>query len=146
MLGEEKVMLLGIPAIITPELLKILAEMGHSDEIVLADRNFPSASHARHLIRCDGCTIEQMLEAILPLFPLDYAVDNAYGMISPPDYPNIAVERYEALIKELSPHNKGVVRLSKPDFYARSEKSYAIITTGDTRRFANLILRKGIVE
>ncbi|MDR3309290.1 MAG: L-fucose mutarotase, partial [Tannerella sp.] len=68
-------MLKGIDPIISPELLKILAEMGHGDEIVFGDSNFPAASHAQRLVRADGHSITALLDAILPLFPLDYAVD-----------------------------------------------------------------------
>lgn len=72
----------GISGLITPDLIKILMEMGHSDEIVIADGNFPAASHARRLVRCDGHGIPELLEAILPLFPLDVYVDRPVSLMA----------------------------------------------------------------
>lgn len=75
-------MLKGIPSILSPELLKVLMEMGHSDEIVIADRNFPSASHSKKLIRCDGHGIPELLTAILQLYPLDSYVDKPVALMA----------------------------------------------------------------
>ena len=75
-------MLKNIPPIIAPELMKILMEMGHGDEIVLADGNFPAASVAQRLVRCDGHGVPELLEAILKLFPLDVYVDRPVGLMS----------------------------------------------------------------
>lgn len=75
-------MLKGISSLLSPELLKILMEMGHSDEIVLADGNFPAASHAQRLVRCDGHGIPELLDAILPLFPLDVYVDRPVALMA----------------------------------------------------------------
>src|SRR5690606_7324216 len=74
-------MLLGIPNILSPDLVKILMEMGHGDEIVFADANFPAASHAQRLVRCDGHAIPDLLEAVLQLFPLDPYVDKPAALM-----------------------------------------------------------------
>ena len=75
-------MLKGIPSIISPDLMKVLMEMGHGDEIVLADGNFPSASHAQRLIRCDGHGVPELLTAIMQFFPLDTYVDNPVSLMA----------------------------------------------------------------
>lgn len=132
---------------ISPSLLKILSEMGHGDEIVFGDGNFPAATHARRLVRADGLRITALLDAILPLFPLDYAVD--YSMVLMkyrPDMEEPAVwSRYRELI-ESQPHgDKPASILAKPEFYERASKAYCIVATGESEGFANVIIRKGTI-
>lgn len=135
-----------IPRLLSPELMKTIMEMGHGDEIVLADANFPAASYGRRVIYCCGSTMPEILDALLRFFPLDravefpvYSMDVAEGMERPPifeEYRSV-IDRYESL-PELG-------FLSRFDFYERASRAHAIIVTGECRRFSNLILKKGIV-
>lgn len=142
-------MLKGIPGILSPELVKVLMEMGHGDEIVFGDRNFPSASNANRLIRYDGIRVKPLLEEVLKLFPLDYLKEPVTLMEIPKDsdykgdvsieYKNIAQSATEDFAIELNFEKR-------QDFYDRAAKAYAIVATGETERFANIIIRKGIMK
>ena len=139
-------MLKGINPLLSPDLLKVLMEMGHGDEIVLGDANLPAASHAQRLIRADGHGIPALLDAILPLFPLDYAVDftavlMAFRGDSEPD----VWRRYRELLAAYPDGNKPFLTLNKPEFYERATKAYCVVATGESERFANLIIRKGVI-
>jgi L-fucose mutarotase len=140
-------MLKGINKLISPELLKVLMEMGHGDEIVFGDANFPAASHANHLIRADGHTIIDLLDAILPLFPLDYAVDYSAVMM---EYNGgrepVIWNRYEEVLTKYPDGNKMFIRLPKPEFYERAKKAYCVVATSESEGFANLIIRKGVIK
>ena len=142
-------MLKGIPSIISPELLKVLMEMGHGDEIVFADGNFPAASHANKLIRCDGHTVTEMLEAILPLFPIDTyseAPVTLMGVVPGDTVEPTIWDEYEATIKK---HNDGkeptIKFIDRFEFYDRAKNAYAIVATSEKALYANLILKKGVV-
>lgn len=143
-------MLRGIPGFLPPELLKWMMEMGHGDEIALADRNFPAVSKARRLVRCDGITIVPLLEAIVPLLPLDEAMDFNTVLMKVPEALGGPVpqvwESYHRVLENSPDHCTEPLLLEKPEFYARSESAFAVVITGETARFANLILRKGIVR
>ena len=142
-------MLKGIPSIISPYLMKTMMEMGHEDEIVLADGNFPASSCAKRLIRCDGHSITDILDALLKFLPLDYAVQypaivmavpqgNPYQPVVRDGYLSI-ISKYEASVKEFE-------LLDRFSFYERAKKAYAIVATGESARFANIILVKGFVR
>jgi len=138
-------MLKGISNLLSPELLKIMMEMGHGDELVLGDGNFPAASHAQRLVRADGHPIPAMLDAILPLFPLDYAVDfTAVLMDSRNNEPAIWTI-YKEKLASYPDGNKQFLALPKPEFYERAKKAYCIVATSESERFANIIIRKGII-
>ncbi|MDR2627108.1 MAG: L-fucose mutarotase [Dysgonamonadaceae bacterium] len=140
-------MLKGINKLISPELLKVLMEMGHGDEIVFGDSNFPAVSHAQRLVRADGLSITGLLEAILPLFPLDYAVDYSIVLMEyKSDKEPVVWTRYKELIKSQPEGDKSLLILSKPEFYARAHKAFCVVATGENEGFANLILRKGVVR
>ncbi|MDR3142617.1 MAG: hypothetical protein LBU37_12970 [Tannerellaceae bacterium] len=140
-------MLKGINRLISPELLKVLMEMGHGDEIVFGDANFPAASHARHLVRADGHTITDLLDAILPLFPLDYAVDySAVLMECNSEREPVIWNRYEEILTNYPDGNKMLVRLSKTEFYERAGKACCVVATSESEGFANLIIRKGVIK
>ncbi|MDR0560994.1 MAG: L-fucose mutarotase [Prevotellaceae bacterium] len=140
-------MLKGISPLISPELLKILAEMGHGDEIVFGDSNFPAASHAQRLVRADGQSIVALLEAILPLFPLDYAVDySAALMVYRGDAEPKVWSRYRNILCAYPDGDKTLLTLQKPDFYERAKKAYAVVATSESEGFANIIIRKGVVR
>jgi L-fucose mutarotase len=140
-------MLKGINPLISPELLKILSEMGHGDEIAFGDSNFPAASHAQRIVRADGHSITALLEAILPLFPLDYAVDDsAVLMAYSGDTEPKVWKRYREILGAYPDGNKTFLALRKPDFYERAKKSYCVVATSEPESFANLIIRKGVIR
>ena len=140
-------MLKHIPANLSPDLVKALMEMGHGDEIVIADGNFPSASHAHQLIRQDGQSIPTVLTSILELFPLDTFVENPITyMATPKGEPEPAIwERYAEILLESDNEPTAVEKVSRFEFYERAKKSYAIIATSETELYANVILKKGVI-
>ena len=139
-------MLKGIPTIISPELMKVLMEMGHGDELVLADGNYPAASNALRLVRADGHGVPELLEAILKFFPLDYYVEKPVALMDvvPGDtYKPPLWQRYKAIVRK---HDKRPFEyIPRFDFYERAKKAYAIVATGERARYANVILKKGVV-
>jgi len=142
-------MLNGIPAILSPELLKILMEMGHGDELVIADGNFPAASLARRLVRSDGNSATRLLEAILKFFPLDPYVDHPVALMEvvPGDTYKPAIwEKYKKIIQRTSNKNKSVETIERFEFYERAKTAYAVIATSETALYANILLKKGVVK
>ena len=122
--------------------------MGHGDEIVIADRGFPAASNANILLRYDGHSIPDLLDAILSLFPLDQTENPVHLMEIPAEidlYPENWA-KYRSIIDMYNDRHIEFQFLCKPDFYTRSRMAYAIIATGDKGRFSNIILRKGIFD
>ena len=141
-------MLKGIPSILSPELLKVLMEMGHGDEIVIADGNFPAASIAQRLVRCDGHRIPKLLDAILKFFPLDSYVKKPIALMEvvPGDNVNPVIwEEYKRIINKYEPDNDDIEYMERFVFYERAKKAYAIIATGEQALYANIILKKGVV-
>ncbi len=141
-------MLKGIDPIISPELLKIIMEMGHGDELVIGDGNFPAASNAQRLVRLDGHGVCEILDALLKLYPLDTYVDAPVGLMAvvPGDtVVPVIWEDYKRIIKEREgDHN--IEMIERFEFYDRAKKAYAIIATGETALYANIILKKGVVK
>ena len=139
-------MLKGIPKVLSPELLKILMEMGHGDEIVLADANFPAASCAQRLVRCDGITATELLSAIMQLYPLDHFEKfpvKLMAVVPGDDYTPTIWEEFEEIIEKSD--TVEFEHLERFDFYKSARNAYAIVATGESRRYANIILRKGII-
>ena len=144
-------MLKNIPPILSPELLKVLCEMGHSDRIVIADGNFPAESMGRDckVIRCDGHGVPELLDAILTLFPLDTYVDHPVTLMQvmegdPAETP--IWDEYKAIIAKHDERGAGAVgELERFAFYEEAKTSYAIIATGETAIYANVMLQKGVV-
>ncbi len=139
-------MLKDIPAILSPELLKTLAEMGHGDELVLADGNFPAAALAQRLVRADGHGIPALLEAILELFPLDAYVDCAVALMDNED-PGRRPPVWEEYSKSILRHegDRKVELVERFAFYERAKTAYAIVATGESALYANIIIKKGVV-
>lgn len=139
-------MLKGIPSILSPELLKILMEMGHGDEIIIADGNFPAASHAQRLVRCDGHGVPEVLEAVLKLLPLDQYVEKPVALMDvvPGDTVVPIWEEYKAEIAKYG--NVEIEFMERFAFYERAKKAYAIVATGESAQYANVILKKGVVK
>ena len=131
-------MLKGIPSVLSPELLKILMEMGHGDEIVIADGNFPSAAIAQRLIRL----------AVMKFFPLDTYTPEPIGLMAVvpgDDVKPVIWEDYKSVINKYEPENCKIEFIERFDFYERAKKSYAVIATGETAIYANILLKKGVV-
>ena len=143
-------MLKGIPKILSPELLKVLCEMGHGDEIVIADANFPSANYGKRLIRVDGISGTAMLDAILKVFPLDTYSDSNMILMQLMDCdvgkvnPTIWSE-YKTIAKK-NDKNVKVGNIDRFDFYDRAKEAYAIIATGEEAIYANIIIKKGVIK
>lgn len=140
-------MLKGISPILSPELLKLLCEMGHGDEIVLADSNFPGVSIGRRLIRADGLPIKTLLEAILPLFVLDSYADPLIMMqVVAGDTLDPAVETdYMQVVQRYQPAAAAPVRVERNAFYERASHAFGVVMTGELRVYGNLILKKGVI-
>lgn len=138
-------MLKTISPLISPELLKILAEMGHGDEIIFSDAHFPAHSMGPQVIRADGLEISGLLAAIVPLFELDsYAPPLVMMAAVEGDTLDPAVEeRYRAALS--SPHPcPAIVRIDRYAFYARAQKAFAIVITGERAKYGNILLKKGV--
>ncbi|MGE8081261.1 L-fucose mutarotase [Peribacillus loiseleuriae] len=141
-------MLKGIPPIISPDLLKILSEMGHGDEIVLADSNFPAVSHAQRLIRADGHAIPALLEAILTLFPLDTYVEQPIALMAVEpgdDVDPIIWSQYQQIVNEKERKHISFEMIDRFSFYERAKNTYSIVATGERALYANMILKKGVI-
>ena len=140
-------MLKGISPLIGPELLYTIHRMGHGDEIVFADAHFPGDSLNSNIIRADGLKIADIIEAILPLFELDQYVDFPVSMMEvvKGDTYNTEVEKdYIDVISKTHPKIKYIDKIERFKFYEKSKKSFAVVMTGDTRKYGNIILKKGV--
>lgn len=140
-------MLLGISAQISPDLLKIICEMGHGDEIVLADANFPSAPMAQRLVRADGIEIPKLLSGILELFPLDQYDSRNFILMEKceGDEADVSVwSEYKNILNKYSPETQ-MSFMERFDYYERAKNAYAVVATGERRQYANIILKKGCV-
>lgn len=141
-------MLKGISPLISPELLKVLCEMGHGDEIILADANFPAESMEKRVIRADGIGAAELLRAILPLFPLDqYDESNFVLMAVVPGDPVTPViwDEYRAALQTYEPNAK-IQTIDRFDYYERAKKAYCIVATGEGAQYANILLKKGVIR
>ena len=144
-------MLKGIPKIISPELLKVLAEMGHSDTIVLADGNFPAESVGKNsiVIRADGHGVPELLRAILTLFPLDTYVKKPVTLMEVMSGDNDKTpiwDEYERIIASLDKRGCDLItRIDRFKFYEEASDAYAIVATGESALYANIMLKKGVV-
>jgi L-fucose mutarotase len=142
-------MLKNIPKNLSPELVKVLMEMGHGDEIVIADGNYPSASNARNLVRCDGLGVPELLESILKLLPLDTYVASSISFMAVADGDDtvpVIWETYQEIFTNAQVENAEIALLSRSDFYERGKKAYAIVATGEEAIYANILLKKGVVK
>jgi L-fucose mutarotase len=141
-------MLKGIPSILSPELLKVLMEMGHGDELVLADGNFPAASVAQRLVRSDGNGVPELLDAILRFFPLDPYVAQPVALMAvvPGDtYQPVIWDEYRRIVDRYEPGAQ-IERVERFAFYERARQAYVVIASSETALYANLILKKGVVK
>jgi L-fucose mutarotase len=142
-------MLKGISPVISPELIKILMEMGHGDELVIADGNFPAASIAQRLVRADGLGGTSLLDAILQVFPLDQYVEQPVALMAvvPGDpYKPTIWEEYRGVVQKHEPGFKDFEYVERFAFYERAKKAYAVLASSEMALYANLILKKGIIK
>lgn len=140
-------MLKGIAPCISPDLLLVLAEMGHGDELVITDAHFPGHSTGQRVLRADGVDVPTLLEGVLMLFPLD-TYDAPLYMMAPVEgdsYDPAVEPEYMAIVHRHEPWAPAPVKLERYDFYDRARDGYALIVTGDRRKYANVILKKGVV-
>lgn len=144
-------MLKGIPKILSPELLKVLCEMGHSDRLVIADGNFPAESIGKDaiVIRMDGHGACEVLEAILQLFPLDTYVEHPVNLmqVMPGDKVETPIwKSYEEIVEKADGRGAGAIgQIERFAFYEEAKGAYAIIATGESALYANIMLQKGVV-
>ncbi len=140
-------MLKGISPLISPDLLAVLCRMGHGDEIVLADAHFPGETMNARVLRADGLRIADLLDAILPLFELDAYVDDPVAMMDavPGDTLDPAVgAAYRAAIDRHAPSTPPIARLERFAFYERAQRAFCVVMTGETAKYGNIILKKGV--
>lgn len=140
-------MLKNIPKNISPELMKILMEMGHGDEIVIADGNFPAATCAKRLVRCDGQGVVQILDSIMEFFPLDSYSEKAVSLMEVVKGDNVVPviwEEYKKVIEDKSGDHRDFEYVERFEFYERAKKAYAVVATSEGALYANIILKKGV--
>jgi L-fucose mutarotase len=141
-------MLKNVPPILSPDMLRVLMEMGHGDEIVLADGNFPAASMAQRLLRCDGHGVPELLEAVLKFFPLDTFVDQPVALMSvvPGDDTKPTIwEQYRSIVVASGEKFSDFEFIERFAFYERAKKAYAVVATSEKALYANVILKKGVL-
>jgi L-fucose mutarotase len=140
-------MLIGISPLISPDLLAVLHRMGHGDEIVLADAHFPGETCGQRVLRADGLRIADLLDAILPLFVLDTYVESPLIMMAvvAGDQADPAVEvSYRLVIDKYWPDTPPIQRIDRFEFYDRAKRAFAVLMTGETAKYSNIILKKGV--
>ncbi len=140
-------MLKNISEVVSPDLLKILSEMGHGDEIVLSDAHYPAHTYGKRVLRADGLKIDALLNGILPLFELDEYVEDHLVMMAACEGDQLdptVEERYLVAINKNAPKAKPITRMERFAFYERSKSAYAILITGETAKYGNIILKKGV--
>lgn len=141
-------MLKNIPPILGPDLLHILRAMGHGDEITIVDANFPAEASGPEVVRLDGLTATDVLEAVLTVMPLDDFVDEAaicMQVVGDPGKREPIMDAFEAIVRRHEPR-MGLGSLERFAFYDRVKTGYAIIQTGESRLYGNIILKKGIIR
>ena len=141
-------MLKGIHPLLSPDLLHALAAMGHGDSIAIVDANFPAASNAKRLIESGGTSAPAMLEAVLTVLPLDTRVTPAVFTMEVSDDPTAVpppVADFAAVLTDQDMADIEIGHLERHAFYARAREAFAIVRTGEQRRFGNILLVKGVV-
>lgn len=140
-------MLKGISPLISPELLGILARMGHGDEIILADAHFPGETFNTYVVRADGLRIPDLLSAILPLFELDSYVPAPLVMMAAVEGDSLDPAVEESYLKSIhltNPNVAPIERIDRFEFYDRAKKAFAVVMTGETAKYGNILLKKGV--
>lgn len=141
-------MLKNIPKILSPDLVKYLMEMGHGDELVIADANFPAHRIGQRVIRVDGHGVPVILDAILELLPLDSYSDYQAGLMQVvPGDPTVPViwDEYKQLLEKHSPEHHAIKEIERFAFYEQAKDAYLVIQTGEEALYGNIILKKGVL-
>lgn len=140
-------MLIGISPVLSPELLAILHRMGHGDELVLVDAHYPGESCGKRVVRADGIRVTELLDGILPLFKLDSYVNNPLIMMQANgnDELDPTVEAsFREVVDKYQPEVPAITFIDRFAFYDRSKEAFAIVMTGETAKYGNIILKKGV--
>ncbi|GAA3877038.1 RbsD/FucU family protein [Celeribacter arenosi] len=141
-------MLHNIPPILPPDLLHALAAMGHGDDVVIADANFPAQSMGQRVVRCDGMSATDILEAVLTLLPLDTFVDDAARVMAvvgqPGSIPDV-VNEFQTIIDNTADNPAKIATVDRFDFYDIARKAFVVVQTGEKRLYGNIILKKGVI-
>lgn len=140
-------MLKGLDPVLSPALLSTLRSMGHGDEIALVDGNYPGEEHARRLVRADGLTVIQVLDAVLSILPIDHAVEQAIFRAVVPhrsDSPDPVHQEMIDICRRWEP-DRAVIPLAPDAFYARVRTAHTIVQTSEPALYGNIILRKGVI-
>lgn len=140
-------MLKNISPILSPELLATLCRMGHGDEIILADAHFPGETFNRNVIRADGLKIDALLAGILPLFELDAYVPAPLAMMAAVEGDSLDPEVEARYREAIQPNVEGVPQIERIErfaFYDRAKSAFAVVMTGETAKYGNIILKKGV--
>lgn len=143
-------MLKNVPPILSPELLCALSQMGHGDELVIADGNFPSHSVGKNaiVIRADGHGVPELLDAILQVFPLDTYSEKPVGLMAVCEGDDVETpiwDKYNELLNKYEPEHHDIEFIERFAFYERAKGAYLIIATGEQALYANILLKKGVV-
>lgn len=141
-------MLKGIDPLVSPELLGILAEMGHGDELAIVDANFPAVTMARRLVRIDS-PAPRVLEAVLSLIPLDQYVEapvTVMEVVGAPDQIPEPVKEFHAVANAAEGKAVAVSSVERFAFYDRAKSAFAVVATGETRLYGNVLVRKGVIR
>ena len=142
-------MLRGLNPILTPDLLWNLASMGHGDDIVIADANFPGATMGKRLVRLDGIPATEIVEAVLTIMPLDdFATDSARTMEvvgNSSEIPPIVAE-FQEIIDKVADTESKILPVERFEFYEMAKNAFVVVQTGETRLYGNIILKKGVVK
>lgn len=142
-------MLLNVPKILSPELIKVLAEMGHGDSIVLADANFPCHSICARVVRADGIPMPALLDAVMQVIPLDDFIPQPVSLMlvaDTDDYEPVMRDSYPAIIGKHTKAKGRIAYLERFAFYEKAKQAYAVVATGETARYGNIILQKGVID
>jgi len=140
-------MLKGISPLISPDLLSVLSRMGHGDEIILADAHFPGETFNKNVLRADGLKISDLLAAILPLFELDAYVPHPLAMMAAVPGDTLDPEVESEYLKSIHLTNPSVAKIARVErfaFYERAKNAFAVVMTGETAKYGNIILKKGV--
>lgn len=142
-------MLKNIDPLLSPDLLTVLREMGHGDEIAVVDGNFPAASMAQRLVRLDGLTVTAVTDAILSVMPLDDFVPEAawrMEVVGDPQAEQPVFAEFRSILARREGPQFHLAALERFAFYERAKAAYAIVATGEARLYGNIVLKKGVVR
>jgi len=140
-------MLKGISPLVSPELLEVMARMGHGDEIIFADAHFPGESFNARVLRADGLRIPHLLAAVLPLLELDSYVPHPLVMMAAVEGDTLDPKVEESYLKSIhitNPNVAPIERIGRFDFYDRARNAFAVVMTGETAKYGNILIKKGV--